>query len=295
MSRNEGRTTGLPEEHVVEHGDPPAPAIAQQAPPTEEAPTFNWTNPTEVVSLPSGGKFYGPDHPLHGKNTIEIKYMTAKEEDILTSQALIREGVAVDRMLQNLLVDKRLDVNSLLLGDKNALIVASRVTGYGPEYNTKVTCPACSANTEHTFDLSDPDTINFEENMNSSACHLDENSLLVATLPLTKVEVRCRFLTGHDEMNQFNRNKKKSKAKRDKSVLTDLLKSIIVSINGSTNRFEIDNFIASMPARDSMFLRLMYGSVTPNIDLSQNFECQECGHEADMEVPLTVDFLWPQR
>ncbi len=292
MTRNEGRT-GLQEEHVVEHADPPVPAVAQ--PVTEESPTFNWTNPTEMVSLPSGGKFYGPDHPLHGKSTIEIKYMTAKEEDILTSQALIKEGVAVDRMLQNLVTDKRIDVNSLLLGDKNALIVASRVTGYGPEYKTTVTCPSCQTSTEHTFDLTDPEINNYEENLNSSACYLDDDNLLVTTLPLSKVEVKCRFLTGHDEMSEFNRNKKRSKSKKDKTNLTDLLKSIIVSLNGTTNRFEINNFIESMPARDSMFLRLMYGSVTPNIDLSQNFDCPNCGHEADMEVPLTVDFLWPKR
>ena len=291
MSRNEGRTTGLQEEHVVEHADSPAPHVVS---PTEETPSFNWTNPTEVVALPSGGRFYGPDHPLHGQNSVEIKYMTAKEEDILTSQALIKEGVAVDRMLQNLVVNKRIDVNSLLLGDKNALIVASRVTGYGPQYNTTVTCPSCRATTKHTFDLSAQEVNDYQANIDSQSCYLDDNNFLVTTLPMSKVEVRCRFLTGHDELSEFNRNKKKSKAKQDKTNLTDLLRTIIVSVNGSTERADIHNFVSNMPARDSMFLRLMYASVTPNIDLSQNFECLECGYEADMEVPLTVDFLWPK-
>ena len=130
MSRNDNRT-GLDENHVPQDTDITAP-VAASAP--SEEPRLNWAMPTEIVELPSRGRFYGPDHPLHGKTNIEIRYMTAKEEDIITSQALIREGVAVDRMIQSLVVDRSIDVNKLLLGDKNALIVASRITGYGAEY-----------------------------------------------------------------------------------------------------------------------------------------------------------------
>ena len=114
--------------------------VAASTPPEETR--LNWAMPTEIVELPSRGRFYGPDHPLHGQTNVEIRYMTAKEEDIITSQALIREGVAVDRMIQSLVVDRSIDVNTLLLGDKNALLWLLVFWGT-VQYNTSVTCPAC--------------------------------------------------------------------------------------------------------------------------------------------------------
>jgi len=291
MSRNESRT-GLENTHVPQDTDITAPVAASV--PTEE-PRLNWAMPTEIVELPSRGRFYGPDHPLHGKTSLEIRYMTAKEEDIITSQALIREGVAVDRMIQSLLVDRTVDVNTLLLGDKNALIVASRITGYGPEYNTTVSCPACTQTTRHTFDLTEQSHIEFEEAIASGDCFLDENNHLVVALPFSQVEVRCRFMTGKDELEQFKRAKRKSKTKRDQNNLTDAFKNYIVSVNGSSDGLDIRTFVEAMPARDSFYLRSLYGAATPNVNMTQNFECENCGHEADMEVPLTVDFLWPRR
>ena len=103
------------------------------------------TIPTEIVELPSKGALYPPDHPLHGEETIEIKYMTAKEEDILTSQSLLRKGLAVERLLKSVVVDKRIDPKSLLVGDRNAVLYATRITGYGAEYPARVTCGNCTA------------------------------------------------------------------------------------------------------------------------------------------------------
>ena len=95
--------------------------------------SFSFSTPTEFVELPSGGRFYPQEHPLHGKGEIEIRHMTAKDEDILTSETLIKKGIAVERLLQNVIVDKSIDVASLLVGDKNALVIATRVTGYGAD------------------------------------------------------------------------------------------------------------------------------------------------------------------
>ena len=95
---------------------------------------FSFVTPTTFVDLPSKGRFYGEAHPLHQSDTIEIRHMTAKEEDILTSEALLKKGIAVDRMLQSVVVDKRIKVRDLLVGDKNAMIIASRITGFGPQY-----------------------------------------------------------------------------------------------------------------------------------------------------------------
>ena len=142
MSRNKQRTAAATD------------AVAATAPTTPAAPaSLSYVTPTEFVELPSRGKFYSTDHPLHNKEVIEMRYMTAKDEDILTSPALLKNGVAIDRLIENLIVDKNVSANSLLLGDKNAVILAARISGYGEQYEVNVNCPACGTTIEHSFDL----------------------------------------------------------------------------------------------------------------------------------------------
>ena len=132
MSRNRDRLGS----NTPQNSSPPQQAL-------QENPGFAFVVPTEFVELPSGGRFYPENHPLHGQSTIEIKQMTAKEEDILTSRTLLKNGVAIDRVIQSLITDKRVNSDSLLVGDRNAILIAARVSGYGNEYNTTVGCPAC--------------------------------------------------------------------------------------------------------------------------------------------------------
>ena len=115
--------------------------------PTQQTGQLNFVLPTEFVELPSKGKFYKEGHPLRNQQTVEIKQMTAKEEDILTSQSLLKQGVAIDRFIQSILVQD-IDVDSLLVGDKNAILIAARMSGYGDTYETGVTCPACGTVSE---------------------------------------------------------------------------------------------------------------------------------------------------
>ena len=114
---------------------------------------FSFVVPTEFVELPSKGRFYPPGHPLHNQEIIEIKQMTAKEEDILTSRTLLKKGVALDRVIRRLICDKSIDPQTLILGDKNALVIATRVSAYGNIYTTEVSCPACGHNQHHNFDF----------------------------------------------------------------------------------------------------------------------------------------------
>jgi hypothetical protein len=104
---------------------------------------LSFSIPTEFVDLPSGGKFYGPDHPCHGRDSVEMRFMTAKEEDILTSRTLIKKGIVIDRLLQSMVVEKHLNIDDLLIGDKNALVIAARISGFGEEYDTRVSCASC--------------------------------------------------------------------------------------------------------------------------------------------------------
>ena len=179
-----------------------------------------------LLIFPHRVGFYPEGHPLHGVSSIEIRYMTAKEEDILTSQALIKKGVAIERLLQNVIVDKSFSVNDLLIGDKNALLVATRVTGYGAEYTTNVTCPSCNNTDEHTFDLQDGKMNDVEEAVASFNGTLTEQNTFLITLPMTDATVECRLLTGGDELRLQKESERKARRNIEESSLTDQFPSI---------------------------------------------------------------------
>ena len=295
MSRNKDRL-GVPpqEDETLELETESIPPVFPGQPQDEVPPGFNWTNPTYFVDLPSKGRFYPKGHPLHLEEQIEIRYMTAKEEDILSSQALLRKGIAVDRVLESVLVNKAIKLDDLLLGDKNALTVGTRITGYGKEYSVQVTCPKCSADSEYEFDLELVSLNNFEQQVEEAGCSFTPRNTIVVKLPLTGAEVEIKLLTGADEKSLLAETERKRKKNLPLTTLTDQLRSYIVAVNGVESRFAVAQFVNGMPARDSKFLRNLYSKIAPNIDLTQEFDCPKCGNKADMEVPLGVNFFWPE-
>lgn len=263
------------------------------APPKKEPDSFNFTLPTVFVDLPSKGRYYEEEHPLHNVESVEIKYMTAKEEDILSSISLLQKGVAIERMLQSLLVDKTINPSEMLIGDKNALMVAARITGFGEEYLVSVMCPECNTKSEHSFDLSKSKNTSVDDLNRDSIEHTDHNTFMLE-LPVSKVRVEVRLLDGKDEKYLTKLNTSKRDNNLPETSLTDRLKIIIASINGSTLRGDIEKFVERMPVMDSRFLRALYGKIVPNVDLTQEFSCSHCNHRVAMEVPLTSDFFWPR-
>jgi len=286
MSRNKGRTKATS----------PAPAQAVKAAPTQTT-GLSYVTPTEFVELPSRGQFYSADHPLHNQETVELRYMTAKDEDILTSQALLKNGLAIDRLVSNLIVDKDINPDDLLIGDKNALLLAARVSGYGADYTIQVSCPSCGTSQQHTFDLTafeNNEGIQPDENSDSGVAATD-NGTFTAVLPRTGYTAEFRLYTAQDEKNNIQTSAKKTKHNLADSVSTDLLKVLIVSVNGIADRMEVNNFIDIMPAQDARHLRACVQVVTPNVDMTQSCECESCGTVANMEVPFTAEFFWPKQ
>ncbi len=287
MSRNKGR-------------------VGSQKPDTNPAPqsildnneagaTLSFVVPTEFVDLPSMGKFYPEGHPLHGKDSIELKHMTAKEEDILTSRTLLKKGVALDRVIENLLVDRSIDPDSLLVGDRNAIIIATRVSGYGNEYATKVTCPACAASGKYSFDLNEA-SVYCGEKISELDIEDHGDGTFTTTLPKTQLQVRFRLLCGYDEKRLANNAAaaRKKKNVQERTVTTQLA-NMLVSVNGENEPEILNYLINNIPSLDSRHLRTAYRLAAPNIDLTQYFECGECGHDQEMEVPLGAEFFWPDR
>lgn len=155
---------------------------------------FGLDIPIEIVPLPSAGKAYAPNHPLHAKDQVEIRAMTAREEDILTSKALLKKGTVVSELIKSCLTDKLVNPADLLNGDRNALMVAIRITGYGAEYDAEVECGECSVKTPQQFALGELPIRHLSLEPVTPGANLFE-----FTLPYSKKAVRFKFMTGRDE------------------------------------------------------------------------------------------------
>jgi transcription elongation factor Elf1 len=283
LPRNNTRRTGSTPKKETQEVTP--------APPTS---VLDFVNPTEHVALPSGGRFYDEDHPLHGQDTVEIRFMTAKDEDILTSQSLLKNGTALEKLMQNILVDKRVNPSSMLIGDRSAILIAARATGYGKNYETNVTCPSCGEMSKTSFDITNFESFDGDvEKQEELGVSVTPDNTYKVKLPLTTVTAEFRLLTGADEAAMTRTlQKRRNKSSIDGSLSTQFVRAV-VSLSGETDRDIIKKFSLLMPASDARHLRSAIRSVTPSVDLTQHFECPECGHEQDMEVPLTADFFWP--
>jgi len=155
---------------------------------------FNYEVPIESVPIPSSGKIYPPESGLYGKETIEIKAMTAKEEDILTSRALIKKGTVITELIKSCVIDKTVNIDDMISGDRNALMTALRITGYGSDYNVQIDCPECGTHGKHTFDLASLPIKRLDIQPVAEGTNLFEFKL-----PVTQKAVQFKFLTGKDE------------------------------------------------------------------------------------------------
>jgi hypothetical protein len=248
----------------------------------EEKQEFKF--PTEMIDLPSGGKLYPDDSPLKdGK--IEIKYMTAKEEDILTSQNLIKEGVVIDRLLDSLIVSKGLITDDLFVGDKNAVMIASRILAYGGDYTVEVTDPNTGESKQNTFDLTQCQFKELPDDVDYS------NNEFKLELPVSKVKITFKLLTGKDENDIASELKSLHKIGQHAEVTTRL-KNIITSVNGDTSKSIISNFVDNMLSKESLFLRDQIARINPDIDLTQEVDME--GETVSLVIPMTVEFFWPK-
>ena len=271
-----------------ENQNSPAAAVEAQ----QSAGAFSFAVPTEFVNLPSKGRLYPEGHALHNVETVEIRHMTAKDEDILTSESLIKKGIVLDRLLQSVMIDKTIDVNDLIVGDKNALLIACRKYGYGSQYDTTITCPSCFEAQEFCFDIDEwkEKELDLEEfNVTQTP-----SCTFIAETPISKVSVEFKLLTTKDVEIVEKISERNKKLNLPSSAATDFLVATIVSVNGYDDKVSIQNFINSVPAKDSSYLRKLYDAISPNIDSMSTFTCNLCDFSEAVEVPLDASFFWPK-
>lgn len=251
---------------------------------------FDWTVPVETVPLPSKGLVYDPDSRLYKIKTLDIKAMTAHEEDILSSPALIKKGETLNMLIKSCVQDKSVNVGEMLIGDRNALMIAIRVTGYGPEYKTAFTCPHCDHLNKTAVDLSGLPIQFLDLKPTKSGANSFE-----FTLPVTKKKVLFKFMTVNDE-KELTASREAMLKHFDLAIennVTANLEKQIVSIDGITDRNKIKHFVKYMPAFDSKSLRKYIKENEPGIKMQHNLVCSECSGASTVLVPMSREFFWP--
>ena len=248
-----------------------------------------FTVPRDFVILPSKGRVYPVDSPLHNMEEIEVRHLTAADEDILTSRSLLRSGRAIDVLLDNVILNKSIKAEELVSGDKNAIMTFLRITGYGPEYGVELSCPDCDEDIKSEFDLT-------QLNMNMLDVEPVAEGLnrFEFTMPSGLV-IHFKLLTSKEEKiisDEQSKVKKMTNSPIDHNITTRLQHQLI-SVDGNEDKTYINNFINVMNVKDSRAFRKYFDSIEPDVIMKQDFNCPLCGHRGEVDIPITVDFFWP--
>jgi hypothetical protein len=251
----------------------------------------NYDFPTEVIELPSQGKTYAEGHPL-SKGTVEIKYMTAKEEDILASQNLIRKGVVLDKLFESVVVEEGVDIGDIFVGDKNAILLATRVLGYGADYEVEVTDPFTLEQQKVNINLSKVQTkdIDFDK--------LNSDNSYEFELPTLKKIIKFKLLTHKDEIdiNKDIQAMQRLSGKGDvpSQDVSTRLRYMIQDVDGNTDTGFINNFVKNnLLAKDSRALRNYVRKISPDLDLTFNFTSDITGETEALDIPFGAGFFYP--
>ena len=238
--------------------------------------------PTETVELPSKGLFYPEQSPL-ASGVVEMKYMTAREEDILTNQNYIQKGIVIDKLLQSLIVNKDIKLHEILVGDKNALLIAARILSYGKDYKT-----------QYGGETIDIDLSKLDHKKIDYTLFKDGKNKFEIKLPNTDNIVTIKILNSADEKaisEEIEGNKKIQK--ENITSVSSRLKHLITSVNGITEKKDIRHFVDNfLLAKDARIIRQFYEEINPDINLDYKFTNRN-GEEEVVSVPIGIDFFWP--
>jgi hypothetical protein len=243
--------------------------------------------PTEIISLPSKGLCYPESNPL-SKGDITIKLMTAKEEDILTSTSLIRKGIQLDKLLESIVVEPGVNINDLTIGDKNAILITSRILAFGPEYHVNITDPFDGEEIETTIDLS---KIKIKEVDESKLNRRNEYDFI---LPVSKTPIKFKLLTHGDEVAINKDIDASTKTLKQGNEITARYRRIIVEVDGNRDFGTISNFVANrLLAGDSKALRKYITEITPDLDLKFDYTSPVTGETEALKIPFGIEFFYP--
>ena len=250
---------------------------------------LSFVTPTEIVDLPSNGVFYPESSPMYNRKTLEIRHMTSKEEDLLSSGAdRYQDSFKVfDLLVDALLVDKNINSSHLLEEDKLALLLNARCTGYGEKYEASVYCANCKKQTRHIFDLS-KNTIK-EPSIKSE--YIAEEDLFSFTLP--KSQIKVKIISSGEKIQEDLNTERKQKEKYNLvfNETVSFVSKVIVSANGVTDRSQISKLAEILPAIDAKYIKEFFLNARPTLSTRQEVKCEVCGTQTEQEAPITWAFF----
>lgn len=247
--------------------------------------------PLDICPLPSKGRLYPADHPLHMKEFMEFKAMTTYEENILATPALLRQGTVLNVLIDSCLLDKTINSETFLMGDKAALLIFIRISGFGDEYKSIITCGSCKKEFPHIFSLSkakikplgaDPD--------------VEGKNLFSFTLPKSGKVVKFSLMTDKDDLEVMEIQKARKSAYSSviiDTTITDRLLIQIKEIGGEKDKGKIRRIIESMPIMDSRALRKYMAKIEPDLLMKEEVTCRHCGMTSERHISMGYDFFWP--
>ena len=240
---------------------------------------------TKSFELPSKGYFYDSENPL-STGTLELRYMTASDEDILSDKQYAKKGETLDKLLHSVITNPEVNLDTMLVGDKAAAVVATRIMAYGPKYTFTFTPPGqMSDSRKVTIDLTEINDKEIEfEKFNKT------QKTFKHVLPISGDEIEFKLLRHSDQRDMRFETKKLKHSGGPSPTVTLRLKHQIVSVNGSNQ--DIGNYVNEMLARDSMSLRRYMDQVSPDIDMVYEYE-NDTGGIDEVPIGLEPEFFFP--
>lgn len=284
-----------------EYKEPPKQEEAEETEETEEVePTrpqppkqpdnpfgLSFVSPVETIVLPSGGEYYPVSSPVHGIGELEIKHMTAKEEDILSSASENDVG-SFDKLIDSLLQNTAIRAEDLLEEDKMAILLQARITGYGPSYESVIMCAECNKRTNHAFDLTKSSVMEVNE---EDVAYNSNTDTFRCILGVSDIEVELENFSSRHERELDEEKEKKVKYNLDYNYTTSFLEKVLVSANDVTDANMLKKLISVLPAADAKQIVNFYSSCRPILSTKQDVSCEVCKAKTEREAPISWAFF----
>ena len=243
---------------------------------------------THYVDLPTKGVHYSKEHPLFGHETIEIKMLTTKEEEILSNPSYIEKEVVLDKLLESVIINKNIKHTMIHDADQMAILLASRVEAYGPEYPVGIACFSCDKEYGANIDLT-----KMLENVTHADMEVTEGGTTIIELPKSKKVVEFRVLLPIEIRSIEKTVERMKKTGINTSFFQEFYQRVIVSVDGDTDGEVISGVIKGMFFKDSRALKLAYENSIPRIDTEFESSCSNCGHTQKGGLPIQASFFFP--
>jgi hypothetical protein len=259
-------------------------------PPVEPHPADDgYAPPVTSVKLPSRGLVYPPESPLYHVESVDIKAVSANEENILASATLIKSGRVLTTLMKACITNRMLDPEEMLIGDRNAILTAIRVSAYGPGYNARVICPECGEDAEHTFDVS---RLNLKT-LDVMPVNGPGSNEFEFKLPTSGRLVRFKLMDAATSTRLERDVAEVKKKTGSEQGVTMLLTAVVTQLQGVNDPKQLPKALRDLPARDARALRVYMDEIAPGVDMEQEYECSSCGSKTEVAIPIGTGFFWP--